>query len=257
MNTIGYADSLALQISERGTELMRDKEAQFASNNASVEATDTVAGVSAGIMAWLNNRNIQNDADTGVIASVASSNPSTDGGWVNRTGNTVPGRTYTGTVPGAVTEKALKDACQAIYLQGGNPDCLVTVPELQRKMSEYFFTSGARIGTLESKIPQESRSGATAMGRVNVWVSDFQILTLKSSRNMQVTDAATSSDSIMILDPSQLRTTTLTGLRVEALAKTGTADNRQMSWDGGFQVDCWAKCGAIVDVDRTADMVAG
>ena len=255
-NTIGYANALALQIQERGVELNRTISAQLCSNNASREGTDTVAGRTAGLNAWLNNRNIQDDADTGVIQSVASAGASTDGGWVNRTGNTVPGRTYTGVTPGAMSETAFKDACQAIYEQGGNPTKILARPGAIRKMSEYFFTSGARIATLDSQVPQSTTGGLNAQGRVNVWISDFSAVTLIPDRNLLIADATTGSDTVFILDPSQLDKVDYRAMSLNNLAKTGTADNRQLVWYGGARVKAWPRCGAIVDVDITEDMVA-
>jgi hypothetical protein len=255
-NTIARANELALQIQERGVELLRDCEAQFASNNASVAGTDTVAGVSAGLVAWLVNRDIQDTVATGVIQSVASAGASTDGGWINRTGNTVPGRDFAGVTPGAITETAIKDACQAIYEQGGNATTLLAKAGGIRKMSEFFFSDGARIGTLESQIPQGNRGGAAAQGRVNVWVSDFSILRLVPDRNLVTTDSGTGSETVYILDPGNIRKVDFQGLRLNNLAKTGTADNRQLVWKGGFQVDAWPKCGLIVDADFSLDMTA-
>ena len=255
-DTIARASELALQIQERGVVLLRDCEAQFASNNASVVGSSSVAGVSAGLVAWLNNRDINDTLDTGVIQSVAVSVPSTDGGWINQTATATPGRTYTSTDPGALTETALKDVCQAIYDQGGNATKLMARSVLIRLMSEYFFSDGARIAALESKIPQENMGGAVAQGRVNVWVSDFSILTLVPNRNIQQTDATDESDTVYVLDPSNIRKTDFQAMRVNNLAKTGTADNRQLVWKGGYQVDAWPKCGLVVDIDAAVPMVA-
>ncbi len=254
-DTIARANELALQIQERGIELYRDCEAQYASNNGSILGTDTIAGVSAGLVAWLNNEEILAPTLTGVIQSVADTTPSTDGGWPNKTGNIVPGRTYAATDPGALTETALKDVSQAIYDSGGNASVLMAISTLVRTMSEFFFTSGARIGTLESKIPQDGRGGASAQGRVNVWVSDFAILRIVPNRNIQQTDVNDSSDTVYVLDPMNIRKVDFQGTRVNNLAKTGTADNRQLVWKGGFEVDAWPQCGLVVDIDKSVPMV--
>jgi hypothetical protein len=255
-NTIAAANELALQVQERGVELLRTISAQLCSNNSSVEGTSSVAGQTAGLNAWLNNRNIDDSADTGVIVSVASANDSTDGGWVNRTGNIVPGRTYASTTPGAITEDALKDVSQAIYLQGGNPTKLLARPQMIRTMSEYFFTSGARIATLQSKVDQSTTSGLNAQGRVNVWVSDFAVVTLIPDRNLLIADSASASDTVFVLDPSQLRKVDYKSLSLNNLAKNGTADNRQLVWYGGGAVDAWPKCGAVVDIAAASAMTA-
>ena len=255
-DTIVTANELALQIQERGVEMLRDISAQGTSNNGSIAMTDTVAGVSAGLNAWLQNTKIDGTTVTGNIQSVASAGGSTDGGWSARTGNIVPGRDYTGVTAGAASETALKDAMQAIYKQGGNPTKLFARPELVRKMSEYFFTSGARIATLEGKVDQGNTGGLNAQGRVNVWISDFSATTIVPDRNMIVADEDTSSDTIFIIDPAQLRKVDYQAMRISNMAKTGTADTRQLTNYCGFQVDAVQKIGALVDVDATADMVA-
>ena len=254
-DTIATANELALQVQERGVELLRTISAQGTSNNGSLAGTDTIPGVSAGLNAWLQNTKIDGTTATGVIQSVASAGASTDGGWANRSGNEVPGRDYTGVTSGAASETALKDAMQAIYKQGGNPTKLFARPELVRKMSEYFFDAGARIATLEGRVDQSNTGGLNAQGRVNVWISDFSATTIVPDRNMVIADTATSSDTIFIIDPSQLRKVDFQSMRLNNLAKTGTADNRQLVWYGGYQVDAWPKLGAIVDVDATAAMV--
>lgn len=253
-NTIVSANELALQIQERGVELQRDISAQLCSNNASIEGTSAVAGQTAGLNAWLNNRNIDDTANTGVIASVASVGGSTDGGWPNRVGNTVPGRDYTGVTPGAITETKLKDVSQSIYEQGGNPVKILARPALVRKMSEFFFTAGARIATLEGKVDQSEKGGLNAQGRVNVWINDFSAVQIIPDRNLIIADSATASDSVFVLDPSQLRKVDYQALRINNLAKTGTADNRQLVWFGGGQVDAWPLCGSVVDIDATLAM---
>ena len=255
-NTIARANELALQIQERGTELLRDKEAQFLSNNGSIAGTDTVAGVTAGLGAWLVSEDIDGNA-TGHIESVASAGGSLDGGWPNKTGNTIEGRDYTTAppTPGAMTETAFKNVSQAIYESGGDATIIMSEPATHRTLGEFFFDDGARIGNLESKIAQEARGGAVAQGRVNIWVSDFSVYTMVANRNQQVADAGTGSSTAYLLDPGKLANVDLHGMRVANLAKTGLADNRQLEWDGGLRVDTWEAHGAVVDIDNSLPMV--
>ena len=253
-NTIARANELALQIQERGTELMRDKEAQFLSNNGSIAGTDTVAGVTAGLGAWLVAEDIDGTT-TKHIVSVAGSAASTDGGWPNKTGNIIDGRAYVATVPGAMTETAFKDVSQAIYESGGDATIIMSEPPTHRTLGEFFFADGARIGTLESEIAQANRGGAVAQGRVNIWVSDFSVYTMVANRNQQVADAASGSSTAYLLDPGKLANVDLHGMRVVNLAKTGLADNRQLEWDGGLRVDTWEAHGAVVDIDNSLPMV--
>ncbi len=89
-----------------------------------------------------------------------------------------------------------------------------------------------------------------------MWISDFSATTIVPDRNMIIADSATDSDTIFIIDPAQLRKVDYQAMRIASLAKTGTADNRQLTWYGGFQVDAAPKIGALVDVDASLAMVA-
>ena len=76
-----------------------------------------------------------------------------------------------------------------------------------------------------------------------------------AAHTLSLTPTTTGSDTVFILDPSQLDKVDYRAMALNNLAKTGTADNRQLVWYGGARVKAWPKCGAIVDVDITEDMV--
>ena len=91
-----------------------------------------------------------------------------------------------------------------------------------------MFTSSARIGTLMSD-QGKSAEAATALGSVNVFVTDFGTLKLVPNRLQQLQTAAAAGDSafVFILDPEYLSHSFLHGYRTDPLAKTGLAENRQ------------------------------
>ena len=152
-----------------------------------------------------------------------------------------------------LTETLLRDAAEAVYNEGGNVTKLFTVPTVKRKISEYMYTSDAKIATLDSDVGQ-AQDMATAKGAVDVFVSDFAILELVSSRTQQL--VTTNNANVGLIDPEYVRQGMLHGYRVEALGKTGASDKRQMLVDWTLKVLNEEAHAVVADVDTTAAMTA-
>ncbi len=223
-DVIGRTKELSYQMMRRQQELRRDVEATCLINQASIADTGSAAGTSAGLPAWLTTNAVW--GASGVSGGFQST-------------GTVTKRTY-GTAR-ALTETLVRDAVQSVFTQGGDPSIMMSVPGTIRRFSEYLFTSSARVATLMSD-QGKSSSAATAMGAVNVFVTDFGTLKMIPNR-LQIpytgTAASTTgtyaaagvSADVFIIDPSYLALSYLKGYRTEELAKTGLAENRQMSVD--------------------------
>jgi hypothetical protein len=244
-DVIGRTKELSYQMMRRQQELRRDVEAAALMNNASV-ADDgaSTAGVSGGLPTWLTSNTVL--GASGVVGGFQSS------------GVTLK-RTYGTAV--ALTETNVRNVAQSIYLQGGDPTFMMAPPAIIRRFSEYLFTSSARVATLYSDIGQKAEA-ATAMGSVNVFVTDFGTLKMVPNR-LQLpytgTPASTTgtyttqggagtTGDVFILDPSYLAISYLKGYRTEDLAKTGLAENKQMSVDWTLIVNTEKSHGMIADV---------
>ena len=242
-DTIGRAKELSYQLMRRQQELRRDVDAIALENQASV-ADDgaAVAGKVGGLPSWIETSTI-----LGATATV--------GGFNGTTGLTVA--FLAGTAPLPLTEEGVRDMVESVYNQGGDPTKLLTVPALVRKFSEYLFTSSARVATLMSD-QGKSREKAAALGSVNVFVTDFGTLDLVPNRLQQLQDTAGTDDSaiVFILDPEYLSLCYLKGYRTDTLAKTGLAENRQMSVDWTLIVNTEKAHAMIGDVDQTAAVLA-
>ena len=238
-NTIGFSDSLAYQLMQRQRELRQDVEATALSNNGSV-ADDgaTTPGQTGGLDAWLTT-NTDNGATTGA-----------DGGFSTSTGLVAP---YTAGTKRALNEAKFKDLLQAVYMQGGESTVVMARPPVVRKFSEYQFTSGARVATMTRNVDQ--MAPGSSLGAVNVYIGDFCTVEIIANRLQQETAAGVST--LFILDPSLLELAYLRGYVTEELAKTGTADKRQVRVDWGLRVGNEAGLAAFRDIDETLDMVAG
>jgi hypothetical protein len=238
-DVIGRSDELSYQVMRRQQELRRDVEAIALTHQASAaDDGNTTAGKSAGLGAWLTT--------------------STDRGTTGADGGFSSGIVAAPSVGAkrALSEKTVRDIVQSVYQQGGDPSVMMSVPSVIRAFSEYLFTSSARVATLTSD-QGKSAEKATALGSVNVFVTDFGTLELVDNR-LQQTYAADdgTAANVYIIDPAYLSLAYLHGYRVEPLAKTGLADKRQMAVDWTLVVNTEKAHGVIADIDVAAAAVA-
>jgi hypothetical protein len=239
-DVVGQSNALAYQVSERQKELRRDIEAIMLTGQASVaDNGSSTAGQSAGLSAWIKTNGVF--GATGAIPGFSTS-----------TG--LVGAVTPGTVR-ALSETLIRDACEKVYLAGGNPTKLMTVPSLVRKLSEYLFTSSARIATLTSETGQ-SREAATAKGAVNVFLTDFGVTLDIVPNRLQPLEQTGTGATVFVVDPGMASLSLLRGYQTEPLAKTGTSDRRQMSCDWSLKVYNEEAHAQIRDCDIAAAVVA-
>ena len=219
VDTIGRADELAYQVMMRQRELRRNVEANLLGIQGS-QADDgaTLPGRPAGLAAMILK--LAGSAGTGGAFS--------NGNW-------------TAWTPGAyraLTETMVRDAAQQAWESGSDPSLLMSVPSATRKLSEYMFSSSARIATLARETKGED-TAATALGSVNVFITDFGVtLEFVPNRLQQTYTAptATQACSVFILDPAYLRVSYLQDFHTDQLAKTGLTDKKLMSVDFTLKV---------------------
>ena len=241
-NTIGRAKELSYQLMRRQQELKRDVEAIALENQASLADTGSAAGKVGGLPSWLaTNTTIRTGG--------------TVGGFSTSTGLTVA--QVVTTAVAALTEAEVRNQIESAYNEGGNPTKMMTIPAMVRKFSEYLFTSSARVATLMSD-QGKSAEKATALGAVNVFVTDFGTLDLIPNRLQQKQTTASTDDSTFVfyLDPEYLSLCYLKGYRTDMLAKTGLAENRQMSVDWSLIVNNEKAHGMSTDINHAAAVTA-
>jgi hypothetical protein len=238
-NSIGRQGSLSYQIMRAQQRLRRDVEAQMLTHQASVAGDgNTVAGVSAGLGAWL-----ETNVSVGATGSTGGFNTTT--GLIDAP---TPGTAR------ALTETLIRDIAQSVYENGGESIYLMGTPTVIRRLSEYLFSSSARIATMTND-NASGTSPMTAYGSANVFVTDFgQILTLVSNR-MQPQDD-TDVSTLYFLDPKHLKQSFMRGYRTEPLAKTGLSEKRLISVDYSLCVLNEKSQGAIMAIDETAPVEA-
>ena len=238
VDTIGFSETLAYQVMMRTREVRRDLEAISLENQASViDDGSAVPGLLGGLGSWLETNTFRGAAGA-------------DGGFDTGTGLTVEPTAGTAR---ALTETLVRDLAEAIWLEGGNPTVLMSVPGAIRGLSEFMFSSSARIATLR----RETGPGvdtAEAIGSVNIFLTDFEVqLSMVANRLQQTyTDAvATQVCNVYGLDMELLAHSWLHQWRADPLGKPGLSDKRQISGDVTLMVLNESGLGTIADVDPT------
>lgn len=233
-DTIGRASELAYQVMQRQKELRRDVEGIMLSQQGSVaDDGDTVAGLSGSFPAWLT---------TNAFRGVGGA----DGGFNFATG--IVDAPTVGTIR-PLTETLVRDAAEAVYNEGGNPSTLMSIPTQIRKLSEFMFTSSARIATLQA---DQGIKPQTAVGSTNVFLTDFGVTLAFNPNRLQPTYNTDTATDALLIDPGMVRMGFLHGYQTAPLAKVGLSDRRQMSVDWTLKVLNEAAHAVIADLDFTA-----
>ncbi len=233
VDTIGRARELAYQVSMRQQELRRDVEGIAVGQQASVaDNGTTVPGKAGAFGAWLTT-----NVSFGATGSA--------GGY----GATTPGivdAPVSGTVR-ALTETLVRDISQSVWEEGGNTEYIMSTPGVIRQLSNYLFTSSARIATL-TKESGSSAEGATAQGAVSTFITDFgQVLDMVPNRLQN--DVTTDNATLYFIDPALVRLSYLRGYQVEPLSKTGLSEKRLMSVYWSLKVLNEKGLGGIYDIN--------
>ena len=237
-DTIG-GNELARQIVARQHELKRDIEAIALTGQASVvDDGDSVPGKSGGLASF-----IETNTSFGANATV--------GGYSVSTGLTVA-PVYG--VARAASEDTLRSLITGAWTEGGNPTTLMSTPAVIAGFSQYLLTSTAKVATLMSDAGQ-GKEQMVAKGAVSVYVSDFGVTVSFIPNRIQQTTASNKAN-LYVIDPALIEISYLTPIMVEPLAKTGTADKRQMLADWSLKVLNEKGLALYADINSATDWVA-
>tara|TARA_R110000803_G_scaffold210829_1_gene284089 strand:- start:30138 stop:31229 length:1092 start_codon:yes stop_codon:yes gene_type:complete len=257
-NTIGSSDELVRQLMKRQKALRRDEEAALTSNNGAVSGNGTsTASKLAGIGAWIGTGQSATNSDRGATTGadpILSGNPG--------------GAPTTAPVAGtkrALSEATIKTMMRQSYLKGGNPSVAMSTPGVIEKLSDYLFTSSARIATLQSDVSSTNRTdngtgggrsggGIVAQGSVNILVTNFGTLELVPNR-FQADSSAGAAD-LFLLDPDLWERSYLQGYETKELARDGLGENREISVDVTLCSLNEEGNAVIADIDYTVAAVA-
>jgi hypothetical protein len=104
----------------------------------------------------------------------------------------------------------------------------------------------------------KSTEKATALGSVNVFVTDFGTLKLVPNRLQQthVDSGSTQVGDVFIIDPTYLALSYMKGYRTEDLARIGLSERKQMSVDWTLIVNTEKSHAIIGDINPASAVTA-
>lgn len=231
------------QLEYRTQELYRDIEAATLSENASViPVGNTVAAKLAGFFAWVRT-NTEHGAGAGA-----------DGGWNSGTGvvdSPTPGTTE------ALSETKMLSVLQKCEEQGGKPDQMQMIPRLKSKFSSFMFTSSARIGAIYTPTPG-GQGGATAVGSVQMYESDFGALEVISNNVMQPESSGSGTErtNLAIIDTRYWAIASQWDPRAKRLGADGSGETWMVTCSKTLCALNERSSGAVRDIDYTQNMIA-
>lgn len=237
----GRRSEMGYQLAKAGKSLKRDMEAILTSGQGSAGGDSTNASATAGLAAWIST-----NADLGATNGGVP-------GWVG--GTVAPADDGTPGTPRGLTEAMLRAGVLDAYNNGGEPGTLMMSPQKKQTVSEYLFTSSARVATLYKDTAGESGQ-ATALGAVDVFVSDFGTLKLVPNRFWGHNGTAADDTYIAGLQENMWACLYLRSFRTNRLAKTGDAENRQLIVDYALRANNEAANFQIRDLDDSAMIAA-
>lgn len=231
----GRKSEMSYQIAKKGKELKRDQEAILTSNQAAVAGNSTTAPKTAGLPAWLKTNTSRGATGTDPTLS------STTYGYPNAAAGDGTDR--------ALSEATLLSIIKACYVSGGNPNCIMVGPTVKQRISNYLFSSTARVATQYQEQGAKPRGGITTAGAVDYYVSDFGTLEIIPNRFQR-------EDDVFVLDKSMWELTFIDKFKVEEIAQIGDAKRRHILSDYALISHQEAASGVVADIDETTAMVA-
>ena len=227
----GIESEISYQLAMRSEELKRDCEAAITTFRTPVASASGTAPLVAGIPTWI--RTNRDAGATGADPTLSGKEP------VVGTDGTIR----------AVDESIFRDLLGQAYENGGNPDMVVVGRTVKQRMSEYFFTTNARIATPYQDHGASPTSGLQVVGAVDYYVSDFGVLAI-------VPDLFSRTTDVLILDTSLFEKGTFRGYQVQEMGLDGDRQRFQIVHD--FTVVSRNEKGSacFADADGSVAMIA-
>lgn len=248
VDVIGRSDEMGYQTAQRLQELRRDVEAICTSiGQASVQDDgDTIAGQSATLGSWITtNKNLG-------------------------TGGLVPGyqtgtKLVTAQTAGedrGLTWTMISDLIEAVYVLGGNPSVLMSVPGVTKRLGKYLFTTPYAATPTANVNGTGDGVGQVSQGYIDTFKTDFGTLMQIVPNRLQQTYASVGVDpdpqvaNVYGLDPRFWKLGLLYGWKVEALGKTGLNHKKLLHVDWMLKAFLERANFLIADINPTVDVVA-
>lgn len=246
VDSIGRSDEMGYQTAQRLQELRRDVEAICTSQGqASVQDNgDDTAGQSATLGSWITT-----NKDLG-------------------TGGDVPGfQTGTKLVSAQVAGEErrlgwnmIADLIEDVYVLGGNPTVLMSVPGVTKRLGKYLFTTPYAAQPTANVNGTGMGVAQVSQGYIDTFKTDFGTLMQIVPNRLQQTYASIGTDpdpqvaNVYGLDPRFWKLGLLYGWKVEALGKTGLNHKKLLHVDWMLKAFLERANFLIADIDPTLEV---
>lgn len=213
----GRKSELAYQVAKKGKELKRDVEFNLTGvATAELVAVSDTGAKTRSMEAWMSTNAGHNGS--GATSATATTDV-TDGTQRN------------------LTEDLVRAQIQAIWVKGGDPDCMLVGPVNKQNISSQF----AGIATLY----RDANSGpATIVGASDMYIHDYGELKVVPSRFSR-------DRTISIIQKDMWAVAYLRPFKVEKLAKTGDAEKRLLLVEYALEARNEAASGKVADLNTS------
>lgn len=245
----GRKDELGYQIAKAGRELKRDVESSLLANNPAVQGNTTTAGQAGSYLVWMR-------ANTSRYVNITGTDGADPAALVAGfpTGAAAVDAVGSGGSPvlRPLSEVDLLDCIGDCYVSGGDIDTILMHPTVKQKWSRYMFspstTNAGRIATQYQDQGKSPAKGATALGAVDVYVSDFGVIDV-------IPDRFQRSRDIIVMEADLWAVAYLDPYQQFDVAKTGDSEKRVLLVDWTLEARNPAASGIIADIDSAVEMV--
>lgn len=226
---------LARQTMRKGLETRRDLETIVTGGQAAREGDDTTPGLFAGMGAWYTSNAKRNTG--GASAPLSNGQSGFPNAAATDAATTRP-----------LSETLVLDAVQDAWKLGGMPTKCIVGGQMKRRISNYLFTTDARIAT-QYQDQQKKLSAASVIGSVDYWLTDFGTLEVIPDRFSRERD-------VHIIDPEYWSVDYLRSYQVKRMGKTGDNEKRVMLMDATLCSKQEAASAIVADCNEAVAVVA-
>lgn len=244
----GRSSEMAFQLAKAGKALKRDMEAILTGNQAAVPDLDGDTATKLGSLRACFRDAVAPESDTALTGATGSN------GGVGAAG--YPTVASAGT-DRTLTQTLLDTVFQACYVNGGDPDTIMVSPTVKRLITEYLYSSSARVAALYSDVKDKRTGDVAAQSSISVYIHDFGMAKIVPNRFLGYTQGAGApEDDVYVLDMSMWSVLYLRPFFTKTIAATGDAEKRLLLVDYTLQYKEEMASGVIADIDSTAAMTA-
>lgn len=230
---------LAYQITKKTKELKRDVEYALLNQDVYVVGNTTTARQTMGLPGWVDGGcavGATTAAASLAKAAATTGIVTTSTSGANQTSYSLnTARTASSTGTAVVGEDMVLAALQNVYINGGDPDTILTDPKTRATVS------GWTSGTTKFTEAVDKKLVAT----VSIYESDYGVLKIVADRFMPI---GASAKALFLLDSSGFELAYLRPYFVKDLAETGDFKNKSITVEFALKVDNNSSHGAVKDI---------